>query len=111
MVVYRVFFSNSGLSNCFTLTTGVQQDLSEFLLPAQSDLLAEPSTTSELESDHLIPVVATTSETATNNNASATETTTISESSHLQELTLPHLEQLDTFLENSRYLSSTEWKF
>ena len=101
MVVYRVFFSNSGLSNCFTLTTGVQQDLSEFLLPAQSDLLAEPSTTSELESEHLIPVVATT-ETTTNNNTSTTETTTISESSHLQELTLPHLEQLDTFLENSR---------
>ena len=84
------------------MTTGVQQDLSEFLLPAQSDLLAEPSTTSELETEHLIPVVATTSETTTNNNTSTTETKTISESSHLQELTLPHLEQLDTFLENSR---------
>ena len=89
------------MSNCFTLASGAQQDLSEFLIPNQSEILTVvSSTTTKLENETLNAVNSST--TTLNNNSNHTEEIT-SENTNLQELiTLPNLEQLDTFLVTSR---------
>ena len=94
MYPFLYIFVFQGLSNCFTLTSGVQHDLSEFLLPppSQSDLLTAvvTSTTTDLENETL-------TESATANNSQNTS----ADQNGLQELTLTHLDQLDSLLGNS----------
>ena len=84
------------------MANGAQEDLSEFLIPNQSEILTVvTSTTTELENETL-NAVNSSSTTTHNNISNQTEEITTSENTNLQELTLPNLEQLDTFLVTSR---------
>ena len=84
------------------MANGAQEDLSEFLIPNQSEILTVvTSTTKELENETL-NAVNSSSTTTHNNISNHTEEITTSENTNLQELTLPNLEQLDTFLVTSR---------
>ena len=91
------------------MPSGAQEDLSEFLIPNQSEILTVvTSTTTELENETL-NAVNSSSTTTHNNISNHTEEITTSENTNLQELTLPNLEQLDTFLVTSRYVCTTKF--
>ena len=86
------------------MPSGAQEDLSEFLIPNQSEILTVvTSTTTELENETLNAVNSSSTILNNNNNNNTTEEIS-SENTNLQELTLPNLEQLDTFLVTSRYV-------
>ena len=90
------------------MPSGAQEDLSEFLIPNQSEILTvvTSTTTTELENETL-NVVNSSSTILNNNNNNNNPTEEISsENTNLQELTLPNLEQLDTFLVTSRYVTT-----
>ena len=88
------------------MPSGAQEDLSEFLIPNQSEILTvvtSTTTTTELENETLNAVNSSSTILNNNNNNNTTEEIS-SENTNLQELTLPNLEQLDTFLVTSRYV-------
>ena len=85
----------------FALTSSVQQDLSEFLLPDQQDLLTVVASAPNHEFDNepfnLAPIVANSS---THNNLVTGGSRLQDNSQDLQDLTFQNLEQLDNFLVN-----------
>lgn len=93
------------------MPSGAQEDLSEFLIPNQSEILTvvtSTTTTTELENETLNAVNSSSTILNNNNNNNPTEEIS-SENTNLQELTLPNLEQLDTFLVTSRYVCTTKF--
>ena len=106
-IFFNILILILGLSNCFTLPSGAQEDLSEFLIPNQSEILTvvTSTTTTELENETLNAVNSSSTILNNNNNNNPTEEIS-SENTNLQELTLPNLEQLDTFLVTSRYVTT-----
>ena len=92
------------------MPSGAQEDLSEFLIPNQSEILTvvTSTTTTELENETLNAVNSSSTILNNNNNNNPTEEIS-SENTNLQELTLPNLEQLDTFLVTSRYVCTTKF--
>ena len=111
-IFFNILILILGLSNCFTLPSGAQEDLSEFLIPNQSEILtvvtSTTTTTTELENETLNAVNSSSTILNNNNNNNPTEEIS-SENTNLQELTLPNLEQLDTFLVTSRYVCTTKF--
>ena len=88
------------------MPSGAQEDLSEFLIPNQSEILTvvTSTTTTELENETLNTVNSSSTILNNNNNNNNPTEEISSENTNLQELTLPNLEQLDTFLVTSRYV-------
>ena len=85
--------------NCFTLTSSVQQDLSEFLLPGQQDLLpVNTSNTTEYENVTFnIPLNPTEpSEPTESNNTTEQQIQPV-----LQDLSLQNIENLENLLSNT----------
>ena len=93
------------------MPSGAQEDLSEFLIPNQSEILTvvTSTTTTELENETLNTVNSSSTILNNNNNNNNPTEEISSENTNLQELTLPNLEQLDTFLVTSRYVCTTKF--
>ena len=90
------------LGNCFTLTSSVQQDLSEFLLPCQQDLLPSVNTSTNTEYDN-VTFNLTLNQTSEENSSNTQP--------QFQDLTFQNLdcssENLDTFLVSNNNLRSS----
>ena len=100
----------AGEGNYFTLSSSVQQDLSEFLLSGQQDLLTVATTTAGIttgnsadNSNEIVHEVFNLPVTSSNDCVTANTHAIVDEHSDLQDLNLQNLESLDSLLVN-RYV-------
>ena len=102
------FYFGIGEGNYFTLSSSVQQDLSEFLLSGQQDLFTTVATStgnpchnSTVNSHEIVQEVFDLPVTTTGNDCTSADTPTlVDHTSDLQELGLQNLEHLDSILVN-----------